>query len=133
MFFFDHGSKPWAAKIQELTEKSGLSQSEIARRAGINRDAYGRYHNGTTKPPAQKLIMIARAFGVKPSDIDPASAALDDTEIADQPASAQKYGITPPTSGRSDRVHLSVSCELSVPTAMRIIEILQKELDDDED
>lgn len=118
----------WAKKIKELTAQSGLSQSEIARRAGINRDAFGRYHNGVTKPPPEKLIMIARTFGLRPSDIDPDSKMLDKTEIAERPVSAQSYSISPSTTGECSNVRLSVSCDVPLSVATRVIEILHQEL-----
>ncbi len=130
MFFFDSDLPVWANRIRELTEKSGLSQSEIARRAAINRDAFGRYHNGVTKPPSQKLIMIANAFGVKPSEIDPDSAHLD--MVKPDAKRSEPYRIGPPSSGRQSAVQLDVSCEIPVNVAMQIIEILQKELDEGE-
>ena len=130
MFFFDTGLPNWANKIRELTIRSGLTQAELARRTGVNRDAFGRYHNGVTKPPPQKLIMLARAFGVRPSEIDPEFSHLDDAELTD-PAATQPYSISPPTDGNPSHVHLDVSCDLPITVAMRLIEILQTEIDED--
>lgn len=61
----------YAINLRALQRESGRTQAENARRAGLQRDAYGRYLHGKTRPPAGKLAALARAFGVSPAAIDP--------------------------------------------------------------
>lgn len=113
----------YARKIQQLTADSGLTQAEIARRACMNRDAYGRYHNGVTKPPADKVLAIAKVFGVKPSEIGKEFSHLEKAALVPQnPGPA--YSISPAASGAIGKVYLEVGAELPVATASRIVEIL---------
>lgn len=127
MFFCDHDLPLWANRIRQLTKQSGLSQSEIARRAGVNRDAFGRYHNGVTRPPAQKLLMIAQAFDVRPSEIDPEATHLD--KAKPETRKSDPYRIGPPSTGKQSAVQLDVSCEVPVAIAMQVIDILQGALE----
>ena len=76
-------------ELKKLTKKSGLTQAEIARRAGQQRDSYGRYLLGRTTPPLQKLVKIAQVFGVEVSEIDPFrdySAVIVEDDEEDNPA-----------------------------------------------
>ena len=123
MFFFDPSLPEYARNIQELTAKSGLSQAEIARRARLPRDAFGRYHNGVTQPPAHKIVAIAQVFGVKPSDISAEFAHLDDAKPTDSGA-RPAYSITPSATGRAGDVYLEVATDVPAGVAAQIIELL---------
>lgn len=111
----------WARNLQRLTRRSGLTQAELARRAGLQRDAYGRYLLGRTRPPAPKLLAIARALGVRPEEIDPDRSDLD--EAALRVAAPLPYRITP-SGGSGRRVRLEVSAEMDVAYALRIVELI---------
>jgi transcriptional regulator with XRE-family HTH domain len=110
-----------AARIRELVEQSGLTQAEIARRAGLQRDAFGRYMLGKTRTPSKKLIGIARVFGVPPSHLDPNRPELD--EIAEaNPTPVHDYTITP--AAGAGMVRLEFSAELPIEVAAEIVKIL---------
>jgi transcriptional regulator with XRE-family HTH domain len=112
-----------AARIRELVEQSGLTQAEIARRAGLQRDAFGRYMLGKTRTPSKKLISIARVFGVPPSHLDPSRSELDEVAEAN-PAPVHDYTITP--AAGAGMVRLEFSAELPIGVAAEIIEILTR-------
>ncbi|MGG1673289.1 helix-turn-helix domain-containing protein [Paenibacillus sp. NRS-1783] len=52
--------------FENLVEKSPYSDSEIARRLGVNRSTIGRWKSGEQSPPLSKIPVIAELFGVHP-------------------------------------------------------------------
>src|SRR5688572_3135878 len=54
-----------AALISEVLEQSGLSQAELARRAGLPRSVLNAYLKGNREPGADALLRIAAAGGVQ--------------------------------------------------------------------
>jgi transcriptional regulator with XRE-family HTH domain len=70
--------------IGEIQERSGLSQAELARRAGIPRSVLNAYLHGGREPGADALLRIAAAGGMglsvdrrqPPVDADRASRIL---------------------------------------------------------
>ena len=61
----------YARNIHALAARTGLSHSELARRAKLSRDAFHRYVTGKTRPPVEKGYILADLFSVNPTDIDP--------------------------------------------------------------
>ena len=110
----------YARNLQELQRRSGRMQAENARRAGLERDAYGRYLHGKTRPPAPKLAALARAFGVPPSAIDPErpEVTLDDAD----PVRPWDFSGSP--SGDPGMIHLRIDAEVPLGVAQRIAEIV---------
>src|SRR6202789_3196018 len=56
-------SGPAASLIGEIHRRSGLSQAELARRAGIPRSVFNVYLRGRREPGADALLRIAAAGG----------------------------------------------------------------------
>lgn len=54
-----------AALVDEILEKSGLTQAELARRAGLPRSVLNAYLRGHRAPGADALLRLASAAGVK--------------------------------------------------------------------
>ena len=54
-----------AALIGDVLEQSGLSQAELARRAGIPRSVLNAYLRGHRDPGSDALLRIAAAGGVQ--------------------------------------------------------------------
>jgi transcriptional regulator with XRE-family HTH domain len=54
-----------AALIAEILQKSGLTQAELARRAGMPRSVLNAYLRGHREPGADAVLRIASAAGVK--------------------------------------------------------------------
>jgi len=54
-----------AALIAEILQKSGLTQAELARRAGLPRSVLNAYLRGNREPGADALLRIAGAAGMK--------------------------------------------------------------------
>lgn len=118
----------FALKIQELVRKSGQTQAELARRCGMGRDTFNRYFSGVTRPPAKRLIALARLFNVSPQEIDPDA---DEKELADagmQPEVAEEqYKLGPPRNGDPANIRIFVDCDMSIGTAFRIIDLINND------
>lgn len=54
-----------AALIADVIRQSGLTQAELARRAGLPRSVLNAYLNGHREPGADALLRIAAAGGAK--------------------------------------------------------------------
>jgi transcriptional regulator with XRE-family HTH domain len=54
---------PTAALVARIVESSGLSQAELARRAGMPRSVLNVYLKGRREPGADALIRLAAAAG----------------------------------------------------------------------
>jgi len=54
-----------AALIRDVLEQSGLSQAELARRAGIPRSVLNAYLKGHREPGGDALLRIAAAAGLR--------------------------------------------------------------------
>ncbi|MEH6521171.1 helix-turn-helix domain-containing protein [Sulfitobacter sp.] len=109
--------------MQELTKKSGLAQAELARRAGLSRDTFNRYHSG--RPPSDKLNALAELFSVHPNDIDEERLTLrkrSDT-ISDEP-----YRVGKSSNGTPNLAHLTLNVDVHISDMSRILEIVTKAL-----
>lgn len=56
-------SQPAAARVAEIWRRSGMSQAELARRAGIPRSVLSVYLHGRREPGADALLRLAAAAG----------------------------------------------------------------------
>jgi len=71
-------------EVKEILRRSGLSQAELARRAGMPRSVVNAYVHGKREPGADALARLAAAGGLKlaltprkpPVDADRASKIL---------------------------------------------------------
>lgn len=131
----------WAQRIQALTARAGIPQAELARRAGMSRDAYNRYYRGATRPPYKQAVALARLFGVEVRDIDPdrdGIAALHRAGEASREAweeeteymearSRPAYSLHPPSSGDPGMVRLRVDADIPLESATTIISLLQRD------
>ena len=56
-------------KVRELRRVRGLSQEELAFRAGIHRNYLGGIERGERNPALDNIVAIAKALGVDPSEL----------------------------------------------------------------
>jgi len=59
-------------------KQKGFSQADLAKAAGISSRMIGHYEISDTIPPIEKIDALAKALGIKPSQL------LDDSNIAYQ-------------------------------------------------
>jgi transcriptional regulator with XRE-family HTH domain len=76
--------RPSASLVEQIRERSGLSQAELARRAGLPRSVVNVYARGHREPGADVLARLSAAGGLDialaprkpPVDVDRASRIL---------------------------------------------------------
>lgn len=58
-------------RIRDAREWANLTQEQLAERLGAERRTVVRIELGVTSPPLDRILHIARALGVPPSDLMP--------------------------------------------------------------
>lgn len=85
--------KPISAFSQNLArirKQRGLSQADLAERAGLSRRMINHYETQAVQPPIDKIEAIAEALGIKPSQL------LDQSpKVTDRDAAIDLTGIDP--------------------------------------
>jgi len=61
---FNPTPTPTASLVGEIVARSGLSQAELARRAGIQRSVLNAYLHGGREPGGDALLRLAAAAGL---------------------------------------------------------------------
>ncbi len=110
-FFAQHLTVPRATFSQNLArirKQRGLSQSDLAERAGLSRRIINHYETQAVQPPIDKIEAIAEALGIKPLQLlDPSpkttekDAALDLTDIDPRSVKKLKDILSLPTEDRN--------------------------------
>lgn len=112
-------------RLHNMVMKQGWNQSELARRAGIGRDAVSTYVRGRSYPEPQTLRKLCKALNCKPEDLLPnaTASAMDE----DEPALSIREAV-----GHPEKVWLKVNRMATPNQALRIMAILH-ETDDNAD
>lgn len=58
-------------QLQRARQHSGLTQIEVAKRAGTNTNYYAKLERGEAIPSLKMLEKITKALGIKSSDVLP--------------------------------------------------------------
>lgn len=105
-------------RLYKLMLDNGWNQSELARRAGIGRDAVSTYIRGRSFPEPKNLAALAEVFGVTPRELMPNTieSAID----ADIPALEIKQ-----SAGHPGHVWMRVNQLVTFGQASQIFEILK--------
>jgi transcriptional regulator with XRE-family HTH domain len=103
------------AKIVEL----GITQSELARRAGLGRDSISQYIRGRSIPTPVNLGLLAKGLGVKAEDLYPdyEERAYTMEELS------QEMRAVP---GDPDHMWVKINMKLPVEKAMQIFNIVNE-------
>lgn len=107
-------------RLYTLMVARNWNQSELARRADLARDSVSTYVRGISLPEPKNLRKLAEALEMEPSELLPNTleSAIDE----DVPSLELKVSTSDP------RVAwLRVNRLVSTPTAMNVIEILNKD------
>lgn len=117
----------YARNIQALAARTGLSQAELARRAKMSRDAFHRYATGKTRPPVEKVYLLADLFRVNPTDIDPDRMYLRQKGALYTPLRLEPYKIAGASNGDPDLAHFSMEMDMRHGTMARVLELIADE------
>lgn len=58
-------------KLNIVRRKNGLTQAEVAKRAGTNTNYYAKIERGEAVPSLKMLEKVTKALGIKSSDVLP--------------------------------------------------------------
>ncbi len=59
----------FAANLRKRAEELGISNAEVARRAGLSERRYGNYVTGRREPDLATLVRIASVLATTPNDL----------------------------------------------------------------
>lgn len=114
----DH--QKFAAKLNAALDERGWNQSELARRAGVRRDAVSTYCRGIAIPSPALGNKIAKALGWA---AEPRSVAKKAKSVAKKsPAPTDGVEIRQVDTGG---IRLSIDREVTLEQAMQILTILR--------
>ncbi len=105
-------------RLHSASVKKGWSQSELARRSGIARDAISTYIRGKSLPTPPNLAALAKALGVPAEELLPnhIEAAIDN----DMPSFEMKVSPSAPSTA-----WVRVNRLVTLATAVKIAELLE--------
>jgi transcriptional regulator with XRE-family HTH domain len=87
----------FAKRLRERARELGLSDAEVARRAGLAERRYGHYVRGTREPDFETLMRICAVLDVTPNDLLMATGGSSPNEqdrwLSRLAATARKLGI----------------------------------------
>lgn len=69
MIWVETIEKQFGKRIRQLREAQGLSQEELAYRAGVHRTYLGGIERGERNPSLKNIAAIARALNIKLPDL----------------------------------------------------------------
>jgi transcriptional regulator with XRE-family HTH domain len=105
----ERGTSGFAARLKQLRAEAGLSQAELARKAGMHPRGVAKLEQGERPSPSWDTVRaLARALGVSCEAFDdgstpaPEGAAAGVREEASEPAGAKRRTAPGSGSGRKD-------------------------------
>jgi transcriptional regulator with XRE-family HTH domain len=63
------GMEPFATNLRRRAEQLGISNAEVARRAGLSDRRYGNYISGRREPDLSTLVRIANVLGTSVDEL----------------------------------------------------------------
>lgn len=110
----------FARRVYRLMVQRGWTQSDLARHAGLPRDAISVYVRAKSLPTPVNLAKLAQVFGMKPEELLPniVESAIDN----DQPAFEMRASTAAP-----GKVWLRVNRMVSMATAVKIADLLEQD------
>lgn len=87
-------------RIQEFRRGKGLSQEGLAERMGVSRQAISKWESGAAVPEVDKLIQLARFFGVTMDEL----LGVRPPKGAAPPAPGENGEVPPPDPGPEERL-----------------------------
>ena len=73
----------FGARLVTRARELGLSNAEVARRAGLSERRFGNYATDTREPDLQTLAVLARVLGISADELLGVSAPTEDRRARD--------------------------------------------------
>jgi transcriptional regulator with XRE-family HTH domain len=109
------------ARLRQARTNAGLSQRELAKRAGIDQTTIAKYEAGDRAPFVERLAALAQALGVPPATLTaPSTGTLAELRAAaglTQQAAATRAGLVRTTYATIERGEVAT---LDAETAKRL-------------
>lgn len=86
-------------KILHYRKAAKLSQEELAELVGVSRQAVSKWELGEATPEVDKLLALARAFGVTTDEL------LSEVEPAQEPPQAEQAPVSPSSAPAGDSLN----------------------------
>ena len=67
----DETTKHIALKLKQARLQKGMTQAELAKKAGLNTNAYAKIERGVSDPVLATIKKLSKALDLKSSDIFP--------------------------------------------------------------
>jgi len=104
-------------RLYSVMLEKQMSQSDLARAAGLGRDSISTYVRGRSVPTPSSLIKLAKALGVDPEALYPNYAA--NAAAIDEPVLQFKQ-----VNDGSGMMWLTVNMKIEMAKAVKVMEIL---------
>lgn len=112
-------------RLASLIAERGWNQSDLARRAGIGRDAVSTYIRGRSYPEPKNLTKLAKALDMSPAALLP-NVVASAIEADDSPFELRE------ASGHPGHAWLKVNRLVTMAQAMRVMQVLNEGPDADQ-
>lgn len=78
-------------KILYYRKRAGLSQEELAEQVGVSRQAVSKWELGEATPEVEKLVALARTFGVTTDELLSGAEPPQEEPVGEEPAPEPSY------------------------------------------
>lgn len=85
LFFMTENRSSFAQNVIRYRKLRGYSQGDLAEASGISRRMVAHYETNASEPPIEKIETLARALGIRPSQLleSPGELTKLDTDLTD--------------------------------------------------
>jgi len=97
----------FATNLRKRAEELGISNAEVARRAGLSERRYGNYVSGRREPDLATLVRIASVLAVTPNELLTNSLK----ENVPEELARQRTMVALATLGRGDLERIAIMVE----------------------
>ena len=115
----DVSKEEFAKRVYAAMEAKGWNQSQLARYAGLNRDAISTYIRARSLPSPENLAKLAAVLDKRPEDLLP---KYFEAAAAEQPARLELREIH----GEEGYMWLKLNMRLPKPIALKIFMLLNE-------
>lgn len=116
----DMVKQEFASRLYRMTRERDWSQSDLARAAGITRDAVSTYFTAKSLPEMKNAAKLAEALGISVDELLPSRTA----EAIDRDPPAFEVKASAQNPGKST---LRINCLVSTKTALEIMRLIDND------